>query len=335
MKARTAEARIGIALGILALVLWIHFAPFSILGTANLALRYALVATSLILLTGWVGQISLAQASFVGVAAYVTGLLTRSWQVPFPLTLPLAAGVAAGVAALLGVVALRVRGLYLAVATLIFAWMTQAFLFNQAWFAGEGGSLTARINPLGDRGTWPYLDFTNRKVFYYISLAVLLTAMLAAANLRASKTGRAWFALRGSEFAAASLGVDITRYKLIAFATSGFMAGAAGSLFMTHQQVATATSFALPVSLFFLAVAVVGGLTRLSGAVLGAVVFASLEEVFFRFEQLAGLLDVVSAILLGAVLLFFPAGLSGIAERAAPPAMRLARRAAGTRAGRA
>jgi ABC-type branched-subunit amino acid transport system ATPase component/ABC-type branched-subunit amino acid transport system permease subunit len=298
-----------------AVVGWVWVAPFSLLGTANLALGYAIVAVSLVLLTGWVGQISLAQASFVGIGAFVTGVVVRA-GVPFPLTLPIGAGAAAVSAALLGMVALRVRGLYLAVATLIFAWMTQEYLFNQPWLAGVGGSSSAPADPVGTEGTFPFLDFAERRTFYYVILAATVTAVLAAANLRDSKTGRAWFAVKGSEVAAASLGIPVMRYKLLAFAVSGFLAGVAGCLIMTHQQVTTATAFAPNVSLFFLAVAVVGGLGSLGGAIASGALFASLEELFFRVD-LSGFLEIVSAGLLAGVLLFFPVGLAGIPLRAA------------------
>ena len=325
MSIQLRVARSGGTALLVALVLaWVWKAPFSTLGTADLALSYSLIAVSLVLLTGWVGQISLAQASFVGIGAFVTGVVVRSWHVPFPLTLPIAAAVAGGTAALFGMVALRVRGLYLAVATLIFAWMTQAYLFNQPWLAGAGGSSSATTKPLGTKGSFPYIDFTDRKTFYYVALAALVAAVIAAANLRDSKTGRAWFAVKGSEIAAASLGIPVTRYKLLAFATSGALAGIAGNLIMTHDQVVTSTTFGPSVSLFYLAIAVVGGLSSLPGAVASGILFAALEEVFFRVDALAGLLEIVSACLLAGVLLFFPGGLAALPKKGADRVRRIA-----------
>ena len=315
----------AILLGMVAVLGWVWVAPFSFLGTGNLALTYALVAISLVVLTGWVGQISLAHASFVGVGAFTTGLVVRSWDVPFPLTLPVGAIAAGASAAVLGLVALRVRGLYLAVATLIFAWMAQEYLFNQPWLAGVGGSSSATIKPLGPEGTLPHLDFADRRTFYYVILAATLVVLLGAANLRDSKTGRAWFAVKGSEVAAASLGIPVVRYKLSAFATSGVIAGIAGSLVMTHQQVVTSPSFAPNVSLFYLAIAVVGGLTSLGGALASGVLFAGLEELFFRVDALAGFLQIVSAGLLAVVLLFFPSGLAGVPVSTGKALRRLAR----------
>src|SRR5438094_354002 len=121
---------------------------------ANQALEYALVAFSLVLLTGWVGQISLGQGAFVGIGAFSTGLLVRHLGIPFPVNLPLAAVITAAVAALLGAVALRVRGLYLAVATLIFAWMCDAWLFPSSWLVGSGGASSIRTRVIGKPGTF-------------------------------------------------------------------------------------------------------------------------------------------------------------------------------------
>lgn len=303
---------------------------FSILGDVNQALIYALVAVSLVLLVGWVGQISLAQAAFVGVGAYSTTFVVRHLDVPFPFTIPIAVGVAAGVAALLGMVALRVRGLYLAVATLIFAWMADYYLFSAPWLVGSGGSISIRITPIGPKDGFPYFDFTDRRTFYFLALASVALAVAAVANLRRSKTGRAFFAIRGSEIAAASLGIDVTRYKLLAFALSGGIAGLAGTLIATHAQTIVPAQFAFTFSLFYLSVAVVGGLRSLGGALGASVVFAALNQVFFRYDVLRGWLDVVSALLLAVVLVFYPGGLAD-----APAGMRRLRAQLGAFAHRA
>jgi sulfate-transporting ATPase len=322
---RGLRALAGVLL-VVAAIGWVLGAPFSWVGTANTALSYSLVALSLVILTGWVGQISLAQASFVGIGAFVTGILVRS-GLQFPLTLPLVGFVSAAIAAMLGLVALRVRGLYLAVATLIFAWMTQIYLFAQPWLAGIGGSSSIQTKALGTPKTFPYLDFTTRTTFYFVMLSVVTAAMLGAANLRRSKTGRAWFAVKGSEVAAASLGIPVMAYKLLAFAVAGFLAGVAGNLLMTSQQVASSSQFVPQASLLFLSIAVVGGLDSIGGALAAGIVFALLGQLFYKVSALAGLLDVVSSLLLAVVLLAFPAGLAGLPPRLA----RLARRLVGSR----
>jgi ABC-type branched-subunit amino acid transport system ATPase component/branched-subunit amino acid ABC-type transport system permease component len=286
--------------------------PFSLLGDSVLAMFYLAVALSLVLLVGWVGQISLAQAELVGVGAFMTAVLANKLHIPFPVSFPIAALLAALVAAALGMVALRVRGLYLAVATLVFAAMADTFLFNSSWFGIEGGSASIKLKPLGTPKAFPYFDFNSVRLIYFIFLAFGVFCIYGLANIRESKTGRALFAVRGSEVAAASFGVDVTRYKLLAFAMAGAIAGGAGSLYMVYFRSAVPDTFNILASLFFLSVAVVGGLSSLGGAIFAALLFAALQEVFFRVQALAGFLNVVSSALLMAVLLLYPGGMAAV-----------------------
>ena len=296
----------------LALWPWTPLAPYSVLGDAVIAAQYCIVAVSLVVLIGWVGQISIAQAALVGVGAYSTGLVVNYLHVPFPANLPLAAAASGLVAATLGIVALRVRGLYLAVATLIFGYMCDEFLFRQPFFAGYGGQAVITQPVIGHAGAFPSFDLTDRRIFYYVVWAFALAAMYGAANLRSGKTGRAFFAMRGSEVAAASLGINVTRYKLLAFVLSGVLAGIAGNLIIVGQLSVTQDQFDLTTSLFFLSIAVVGGLTSLGGALAASILFAGLNEAFFRIHALNGLLDIVSAGLLVVVLLSYPGGLGAV-----------------------
>lgn len=322
---------VGGLLGFPLLLVLPFVAPFSFVGTANNALIILLVAVSLVLLTGWVGQISLAQATFVGIGAFATALLTRVTGVGFPASLPLTALATGGVAAILGAVALRVRGLYLAVATLIFVWMSTEYLFSASWLVGSGGSASLQRQTVGVEGTIPFFDFTERRTFYFVALATVALAVWGLANVRDSKTGRAFFAVHGSEVAAASLGINVTRYKLLAFAASGVIAGAAGNLLIVNQGTAVPGQFGFVRSLFFLSVAVVGGLTSLGGAAAAALLFALLDELFFRLPALAGWLEVVSAGLLAVVLLARPGGLASVATFVREPRGSVLRRRPGSR----
>ncbi|HVF73646.1 MAG TPA: branched-chain amino acid ABC transporter ATP-binding protein/permease [Acidimicrobiales bacterium] len=293
------------------LVAWPWYGnTFVLLGDANVALVYAIVASSLVLLTGWVGQISLAQASFVGIGAFATAVVARNLHLGFPLSLVLAAAASAAAATLLGIVALRVRGLLLAVATLIFAWMCDTYLFLSPWLTGGGGTVSVEPVAVGTEGAFPYFDFTNRRTFYYVALGIAAMVFFALSNLRDSKTGRAFFALSGSEVAAASVGIDVTRYKLLAFALAGFVAGMAGNLTAVYQGALNPAQFRFTVSFFYLAIPVVGGLKSLKGTVAASLLFGALADLFFRVEALNGYLEIVSAGLLMAVLLAYPGGLA-------------------------
>jgi ABC-type branched-subunit amino acid transport system ATPase component/branched-subunit amino acid ABC-type transport system permease component len=296
------------------LIIWPLVVPFSLLGSSLVAMRNALIAISLVVMTGWVGQISLGQASFVGISALTMGLIVRGAGIGFPLNLILSAAAASLAGVLLGTVALRVRGLYLAVATLIFAWMTDAFLFKTPQMGASSGSSTIPRQIIGKPGGIPTLDLANRRTLFYVFGIVIAIVLLAVANLRDTKTGRAFFAVRGSEMAAASLGIDIVRYKLVAFAVSGALAGIAGGMLMIDQQTVVPNQFVFTVSLQYLAIAVVGGLGSLGGALAAGALFAGLEELFFRVPALSGWLEVVSAGLLTTVLLAYPGGLANLAE---------------------
>jgi sulfate-transporting ATPase len=285
---------------------------FSVLGDAILAAEYFIAAASIVMLTGWVGQISLAQAAFVGISAFGSALVANHLGVGFPFSLLIGAALSGAACALLGVVALRVRGLYLAVATLIFAWMADQYLFVVPWFAGKGGTSSVKSRPVGLKGAFPFFDFTDRKTFYFVVIAAATAVLFGLLNLRDSKTGRAFFAIRGSEMAAASLGVDVVRYKLLAFATAGFVAGIGGNLVLTHQVTVVPDQFSLRASLLFLAIAVVGGLRSLSGTVAASLVFAALSELFFRVPALGEYLQLVSALLLAVILLVYPGGLAAL-----------------------
>ena len=296
------------------IIVWPLIAPYSVLGTSIHWLELALAALSLVVLTGWVGQISIAQASFVGIAALTTGLLSHSWGLGFPETTVLAAVVSAGVAMLLGVVALRVRGLYLAVATLIFAWMCDAFLFKTSWFGSTSSGATLGAQRIGHPNGFPYFDLTQPKVLFWLTAPLLAIVVFCLANARDTRIGRAFFAVRGSEMAAASLGINVVTTKMIAFGIAGAIAGLSGNLLMLDLRTVGPDQFFVTVSLQYLAIAVVGGLGSLGGGIAAAAVFAGLDELFRRVTALSGWLEVVSAGLLAFVLLAYPSGLAALPE---------------------
>ncbi|MHB8511404.1 MAG: ABC transporter permease subunit [Actinomycetota bacterium] len=298
--------------GFVVLMLFPFVAANQYVGDAVLALEYAIVAFSLVILIGWVGQISLAQAAFVGLGAFITAMAARGWGFGFPFNVIVGAIAAAAVAIILGLVALRVRGLYLAVATLIFGWMAEKFLFTSPWLgAAEGAStIPQKTRIIGVAGSYPAIDLTKNRWQFFVFLAVVVLLIVGLSNLRDTKVGRAFFAIRGSELAAASLGIDVVRSKMIAFSLSGLIAGIGGGIIAVQQGTILNSQFFFNTSLFYLAVAVVGGLSSLGGAVAAGVLFASLHELFYSVRFLSGWLEVVSAGLLALVLLVYPGGLS-------------------------
>jgi ABC-type branched-subunit amino acid transport system ATPase component/ABC-type branched-subunit amino acid transport system permease subunit len=312
------RARTLAGLAIIALAVWPYLPgiPYDALNTAVLACEYCVAALSLVLLIGLVGQISLCQAALVGMGGFVGALMTRRFGVHFPLTLVVGTLAGAGTAALIGVVALRVRGLYLAVATLIFAYVCDQYLFAQPWLVESTSGTSIPFETIGKPDTIPSFNLADVHVFYYIALAVAAISLYTVANLRDSRIGRAFASIRGSEVAAASLGISVARFKLLGFACAGALAGLGGALTLLGQRTIAPSEFNFTNSLYFLAIAVVGGLRSLGGAVMSSVLFALLVgEVFFRSPALADYLDVISAVLLSLVLLFFRGGLGAIPDR--------------------
>ncbi len=259
----------------------------------------ALVALSLTVLTGWVGQLSLGQFALVGVGGVTAYALFES-QVQFPLALVLGAAAAALAAVIVGVPALRMRGLFLAVTTLALAvaapWMLARPLFKIS-------SDTPTVMPRPIIGSF---SMAPERTYYWVCLAVLALVVIGLARLRRSGLGRAMLAVRDNELAASAMGLSPTRVKLVAFATSGAIAGLAGGLLVGLLQQFSTDRFGAYPSLLVLAVAVVGGLASITGAVLGAVFVVGLPALFPNSTQ-AGLLTSGAGLLI--LLLYFPGGL--------------------------
>jgi branched-chain amino acid transport system permease protein len=246
---------------------------------AGLVIVYGIVAVSLVILTGWAGQISLGQWGFVGIGAAVAGGLAGRLNADFFLTL-LAAGVVGAIAALIiGLPALRIQGLYLAVTTLAFAIMVPVVVLSPTyseWLLPERASGIRRPMLYGR------FDLADDRTFYFVALLVLVLAVVSARSLRNSRTGRTLIAVRDNSRAAQSYGISVAGSRLTAFALSGFWAGTAGGLFAYHQGAIDAQAYAPAISIDVLVMVVIGGLTTIPGALLGTGVIA-----FFRYNGYA------------------------------------------------
>jgi branched-chain amino acid transport system permease protein len=234
-----------------------------------LAAIYAIIGLSVNVLTGHAGQISLGHQAFVGIGAFMTAYLVSVSGVAFPAAVAFAAATGAVMAAALGLAALRIRGLYLALVTLAFGLAAEATLFNWRAFTGGGaGALAPR----------PSL-FATDMAYAYLCLGILALVLLLDWRLVRTKAGRALTAVRNDERMAASLGVDVTGYKLLAFVLSGTLAGLAGALFAHWNQVVQARDFDFQIALVWVLMAVVGGLRSRAGVVIMSAFFALLPTV--------------------------------------------------------
>jgi branched-chain amino acid transport system permease protein len=292
-----------VAAGALVVLLLPRVASVGLITKATAVFVFGMIGLSLVVLTGWAGQVSLGQMAFAGVGAAVATTCTTRWDVDLLLAL-VAGGATGGLTAfLVGLPALRLRGLYLAVTTLAFAMAAENWLLNGrffGWFPRAEQGLG--LNPLFGRLS---LDSPTR--FYYFALAVLVVTYLALRGVRHSRTGRVIIAMRDNERAAQSYSVQPVRAKLTAFAVSGTVAGVAGAVYshflnsFSSAQYGVGDSFAVFIS------AVVGGLGSLGGGLLGAG--------YLRGVQLISnpdwrLLATGGGVLL--VLLILPGGLGGL-----------------------
>lgn len=235
-----------------------------------LVLVMALISVSLTILVAWTGQISLGHFAMAGVGAYAAARLApEGWSLP---SIVVVAGfLGAAIAVAIGLPAVRLRGLTLAVTTLGFAVVAPSWLFLQSWFKPDQMS----IAPLDLPGFGP-LD--SQRSVYYTGLVILTLALLGAASLRRSNSGRLLIAVRDNESAARSLGHNVTAVRLSAFALSGFVASTAGVLWVAATRTVGPTFFPPDLSLLVLAVVVIGGLGSLPGAVIGAVLIFGVPQ---------------------------------------------------------
>ena len=281
-------------------------ARFQELGAAILV--QAIVGVSLVVLTGWAGQISLGQFAFAAVGAAVASSLTARVGVPFWFAVPIASAVAGGFAALIGIPALRLKGLFLGVTTLGLAIATSAVLFDPKYF----GWMLPKAAV--DRPTLFFLNFEQNRPMYYLCLACLVLAIVITVNLRRSRFGRLLIALRENEANVQSFGVSAVRLKLTAFAVSGALAGFSGAVFVHQQRGLSAESFLPERSAQVFIFTVLGGVGSVGGALLG-----SMYDNLFRYflpsnDFLKNIADGLQAG--GGPLLIFwvaPAGLISIA----------------------
>lgn len=267
---------------------------------------FAIVGLSLVVLTGWAGQVSLGQVALVAIGAAVSAKCTLTWNVD--LSLALVAGAAAGAVAafVVGLPALRLRGLYLAVTTLVFAMSVVSWLLNDRFFSWVPGKTRIERPPLF--GT---IDIESPTRYYAYTLVVLAGSMIAVRGIRRSRTGRAILALRDNERGAQAYSLSATRITLTAFTVSGALAGTAGGLFAHLNHSFDLSSYGVDKSIGVFTASVVGGLGSMFGAVLGAVYLRGTEW-FVTAEEWRFLSSAVGVL---AVLLIVPGGLGALVIR--------------------
>ena len=303
---------LGIVAGVVLLGIFPLVVQGYILYVAMTVAIFGLVALGLNILFGYAGQISLGHAGFLCIGAYATALFS-AWGTPIPLGLAGAGAITAMGGLLMGFPAIRLSGLHLAIATLGFGVVVERVFFSWESFTGGGAGLKVVRPSVG-----PWIVNTDIR-FYYLVVATVCLLSLIAKNLLHQKAGRAFHAIRESEIAASTLGVNVVRAKLLAFVMSAFYTGVAGGLFAHLIQFLSVQTFNLSLSISFLIMVIIGGLGSLAGAFIGAAFVMVLPEILRPIKDYQAL--VFGAMALAAIL-FMPGGISAGIRRVL--ALRLA-----------
>jgi branched-chain amino acid transport system permease protein len=278
-------------------------------------LIFAIAGIGFQIMLGFCGLISLGQAGFLAIGAYACVYLERR-GVPFVAALPAAALISAAAGAALGIPVLRLKGLYLAMATMALGFILEEVAAR--WTSvtgGNSGTMVPSISILGQR-------LSGDVPFYFICLGLMLGALWIAANVLRSPTGRAMVAVRDSQIAAQSMGVEAARVKTKAFALSAFFTGIAGALMAHKLSFISPDQFTLAISIELLLMILIGGVGSLRGAVFGAAFLVAMPELLSEIEKLLpggnlpALRPFAFGILLILVMLFEPRGINGLVEKA-------------------
>ena len=278
-------------------------------------------ATGLNILTGYTGLVSLGHGAFMALGAYTVAIMEQRLGTPFLLNIATGGVVAASIGMIVGIPSLRVKGLYLAIATIGASIILQFVFLN--WSSVTGGSRGINVPPASFLG----MDLARSMHLYWVFMPLTVLMVLGAANLFRTRIGRAFIAIRDRDISAEVLGIDLLRYKLLSFAISSFYAGVAGGMWAYMFRSVGPESFTLLTSIFFLAAVIVGGMGSILGAILGAIFMTLIPEVLrFGIDLLSPFMDNATSLLapartivFGALIILFlvlePQGMAEIFRR--------------------
>jgi branched-chain amino acid transport system permease protein len=263
------------------------------LSIVNLVSIAVIGALGLNILVGYTGQISIGHGAFMSVGAYTAANLAVRFGFPFWLALPLGGLMAAAVGVVVGVPSLRIKGLYLAIATLAGQLIIEWTINHVTWISG---GVQASIEV--PRPRLAGLTIASQREMYFFLLVFVVLAIAGTLNLVRSRVGRAFIAVRDHDIAAELIGINIFRYKLLAFAISSFYAGVTGVLYTYYLGIANYEQFQITVSIDYLAMIIIGGLGSVLGSIFGAI-FVTLLPIAIRYamEAFGGLVFSPAAVL--------------------------------------
>jgi branched-chain amino acid transport system permease protein len=291
-----------------------------ILFLVNMTAIGVIGALGLNILTGYTGLISLGQAGFMGVGAYTVAILSSRLGLPIWINLPAAGLVATIVGVMVGTPSLRLKGFYLAMATLAAEFLLEYVFKN--WESMTQGVQGIFITPPQVMGI--YLN--NDRVFYFLSVTLAILGVIGTRNLFRTNVGRVFIAIRDRDLAAELIGIDVFKYKLVSFAISSFYAGVAGGLWCYYMTIINPEAFQLSISIDYIAMIIVGGMGTLGGSVYGAAFVVLLPEAIQRILEVlqpvlhmeytfAAFKQIIFGFIIIIFLVFEPKGLSEIFSR--------------------
>jgi branched-chain amino acid transport system permease protein len=282
------------------------------LAQLSLIAIYGIVGLGLMVLSGYTGLISIGHAAFLGVGAYTEAILAaKGW--PFPFSAAIAIMLSAVTGVIVGLPALRVRGIYLAIATLAFGFIVEEVITRwEGMTGGNSGLSVGQVNLFG----W---KLESAAQFHFLCVALAVLSTLAVLNLLRSPTGRAFVAIRDSEISAQSMGIHLAAYKTLSFAISAALTGLAGALYAHKLRFLSPEQFTVLQSVELLMMVFIGGIGSIHGAFLGAVFVIALPQAISALtprlpaalESATGLQPTVFGLILIGFILFEPMGLYG------------------------
>ncbi len=274
--------------------------------TINLVGIYVLVALGLNVLSGYCGQMSVGHAAFFALGAFASAFFTGKIGVSFWIALPLSGVTASIIAVLVGIPVLRLKFIFLAIATIGLNIMTTNILFNWPYISGGYDGISVMRPSLGS-----FVFRTDQSRFYIVVVTVALLTLVFR-NIIRTKAGRAFLAIRESETAAATMGINVAKYKVLAFAISAFYTGIAGSLFAHITGYLTVQVFDFFMSITFLAMIIVGGVGSILGSFMGGLFIVLLPELLRDVPGSKEIQILVYGLAMIAVVIFKPKGLASM-----------------------
>jgi branched-chain amino acid transport system permease protein len=276
----------------------------------NISGIWIILALSLGLLQGYVGEISMGHAAFYGIGAYTSALLTMQAGVSFWISLPLSALVTMCFGYLIGLVSLRLRGPYFAICTLGFGEILRLIFVNWREMSGGPDGITGIASPgaisLPGVGT---LTFTGKQANYLLIYALVLITLGVMFRLVRSRPGRAFMAVREDPEYAESIGINVMKYKRLAFVVSTFFAGIGGCLYAHYEHFISPYSFTTGQSFDLVIMVIVGGMGTLMGPVIGAILLTFIPELLHSIKDYR---MVIYGLMLMLVIIYMPHGLAGV-----------------------